>query len=141
MWGVGSLPTVQRLFSMFPEGGPGVALLLLRISVAGTLIVQAWTYPSVSIGVSIAQWVFPGIVVIALSLAIGFLTPVLSLLSCIAALLALFSSGGTATAVSIASILDASALALLGPGAYSLDAKLFGRRVLTVPPAEASSDR
>jgi len=29
-------------------------------------------------------------------------------------------------------ILDAAALALLGPGAYSVDARLFGRRVTIV---------
>ena len=30
--------------------------------------------------------------------------------------------------------LTSAALALLGPGAYSVDARLFGRRLLVVPP-------
>ena len=31
-------------------------------------------------------------------------------------------------------IIDAAALALLGPGAYSVDARLFGRRVTVIAP-------
>jgi hypothetical protein len=36
-------------------------------------------------------------------------------------------------------ILDAAALALLGPGAYSLDARLFGRRVTVVTPRKGKT--
>ncbi len=32
------------------------------------------------------------------------------------------------------SILSATVVAALGPGAYSIDARLFGRKVLKVPP-------
>jgi hypothetical protein len=34
----------------------------------------------------------------------------------------------------VISILTGVALAVLGPGAYSIDARIFGRRLLTVPP-------
>jgi hypothetical protein len=37
-------------------------------------------------------------------------------------------------------VLDAVALALLGPGAYSLDAWLFGRRVTVLPPRSSRND-
>ena len=39
------------------------------------------------------------------------------------------------------SSLDAAALAMLGPGAYSLDARRFGRRVIHFPPEETSNRR
>ncbi len=32
----------------------------------------------------------------------------------------------------------AAVIALLGPGAYSLDARLFGRREIIIPPASRS---
>ena len=35
-------------------------------------------------------------------------------------------------------IVDAAALALLGPGAHSLDARLFGRREIFIPPSRAT---
>ena len=34
------LSSVQRLFSMFPTGTPGAALLVLRVSIAATLVVS-----------------------------------------------------------------------------------------------------
>jgi hypothetical protein len=37
-------------------------------------------------------------------------------------------------AVHAVAILDALALALLGPGAYSVDAYRFGRRIVVPPP-------
>jgi hypothetical protein len=32
------------------------------------------------------------------------------------------------------SILSGGAVALLGPGAYSIDARIFGRHLLSIPP-------
>jgi hypothetical protein len=34
----------------------------------------------------------------------------------------------------VISISISAALAILGPGAYSVDARIFGRKLLTVPP-------
>ncbi|HEX3543577.1 MAG TPA: hypothetical protein VHT31_03545 [Candidatus Acidoferrum sp.] len=38
------------------------------------------------------------------------------------------------TLVSLEMIVMAAAIALLGPGAFSLDARLFGRREILIPP-------
>jgi hypothetical protein len=38
----------------------------------------------------------------------------------------------------VISILISAALAILGPGAYSVDARIFGRKLLRVPPRHRS---
>ena len=116
---------------MFPPRGPGIGLLLLRISVAATfvLIVLNWTK------VSSVNLLFAGALLIAIFLIIGFLTPYLSFIVCVSALLNLFVGGSRADELLFASLIPTSAaLGLLGPGAYSLDARLFGRRVVIVRP-------
>src|SRR5688572_13234570 len=42
--GCSTLATVQRLFSMFPPGLPGLALLLLRTSVASSLLLESYVH-------------------------------------------------------------------------------------------------
>lgn len=37
-------------------------------------------------------------------------------------------------------IITAAAIALIGPGAYSLDGRLFGRREIVIPPASQPPD-
>ena len=46
----------------------------------------------------------------------------------------MISSTGFDATVLILSMPVAAALALLGPGAYSIDARVFGRRVIVLPP-------
>jgi len=123
---------MQRLFSMFPQGGPGVALLLLRISVAAILVISAVSRLSNYSHLLVAAAVLVGIL-----LVIGLFTPVSSFAAVAFSLTNLLIDGHPSNSVIIVvatAILESIALALLGPGAYSLDAKLFGRRVMVVPP-------
>jgi uncharacterized membrane protein YphA (DoxX/SURF4 family) len=116
---------------MFPPGGPGIGLLLLRISVAATFVLIVANRADLST----IHLIFVGALLIALSLVIGLLTPYLSFVVCMYALVNLFGASSRLDELLFASLmLNAAALALLGPGAYSIDARLFGRRVVVVPP-------
>ena len=122
---------------MFPPGGPGIGLLLLRISVAATsvLVVADRT------GFASIHALFLGAMLVSLGLTIGLLTPYLSFVVCVYGLVSLFGAGShLAELVSASLFLSAAALALLGPGAYSVDARLFGRRVVVVPPPGDTSE-
>jgi len=126
-----SFDTVQRLFSMFPPGGPGTGLFILRISVAATLVLAVASRT----GMTSINPLFVGALVIALCLAAGVLTPYVSVIVCAYAVVNLFgASAHLDVVVSGSLLLTAAALTLLGPGAYSIDARLFGRRVVVVPP-------
>jgi uncharacterized membrane protein YphA (DoxX/SURF4 family) len=119
---------VQRLFSMFPLGLPGFALLLLRVSVALTVLVCVYTREQ-----DAAAWLLAAAWVPALLLVVGFLTPFVAVIAVAAELLSLSSLTGPLASFIGVSALNALALALLGPGAYSVDASRFGRRVVDLP--------
>jgi hypothetical protein len=120
-----TLPGVQRLFSMFPSGLPGIALALLRISVASTVLLQAYAQREVMTALALAAFLIEAII-----LLLGFFTPLVALLAAAAPFVGpsimTLPYGGLA----IISVMNAVALALLGPGAYSFDAVRFGRRVV-----------
>jgi hypothetical protein len=119
---------MQRLFSMFPQGGPGVALLMLRVAVAATFFMNTANRVHIFAG----PWLFAVVLLVSFSIGIGFLTPLLSVIACAAALVSLLLPTHNCIPFCVPTILDAVALALLGPGAYSLDARLFGRRVTVI---------
>ena len=124
----GSLTGVQRLFSMFPPGLPGTALLLLRLSVAFTVLLHGYARREVLAFAALA-----GFLLLAMALIVGFLTPIVALLVMAVQFAAPWGLGMTNTGFVTVSILNALALALLGPGAYSFDALRFGRRVVDLP--------
>jgi putative oxidoreductase len=121
---------VQRLFSTFPNGRPGAGLLLLRLAVGASLIFEkiplAWVIPqSVGFEVRVAT------VCVGVSLLCGLWTPVMASLAAVIELLISFSpSDGNATHMLLA-VLSMS-LALLGPGAWSIDARIFGRKRIDI---------
>jgi len=120
---------VQRLFSMFPRGGPGVALLLLRISVAAPLLLSLAGRPDLAS----FHLLFAGAVLLSIALGIGIFTPVVSSIVCAYAIADLLI-GLRLDWLAVSLILNSIALALLGPGAYSLDARLFGLKVMVMSP-------
>lgn len=115
---------------MFPAGRPGAALLLLRVSV-GVLLVDGVSGPLLKIG---SPWLLAAPIGIAIALALGTLTPVLAMLAILLEATTLVTTPIDLHAVHACAILDAFAIAFLGPGAYSLDALFFGRRQIVIPP-------
>jgi uncharacterized membrane protein YphA (DoxX/SURF4 family) len=121
---------------MFPQGGPGVGLLLLRIAVAGMLALTVT--PQFNFSPDAFHYLVVSVIVlVCLSLVLGFVTPFLAIATCVAALLNLFFTEQGMNVVYLLRILTSAALFFLGPGAYSIDARLFGLRVAVVPPRKS----
>lgn len=112
---------------MFPRASPGMALVLLRLSVAATL----WNDGAQTCAIELPRWVHSGSAALALLIVAGLLTPVVAVLCAIVETLS-FVCGGDISIVAAAPLATAAALALIGPGGYSIDAWLFGRRVVVV---------
>jgi putative oxidoreductase len=132
---------MQRLFSTFPGQWPGLGLLLLRLVVGGELLIQSvgyWNYWR-ELGVDSLVLVV-AMVVSGLCLLVGILTPFISLFLVAAGIGFALSWIPTPTDSLFGSrlaILNITALALavalLGPGAFSFDSKIFGRREIKIP--------
>jgi uncharacterized membrane protein YphA (DoxX/SURF4 family) len=121
---------LQRLFSMFPNGLPGAGLLLLRLVCGVIIIAGAVTTIAGAPGTQtlILQTIaLPA----ALLLLAGLWTPIAGLVIVLIALwMGLSGAKGTEIAVLLATI--GAALAALGPGSHSVDAKLYGRKRIQI---------
>jgi uncharacterized membrane protein YphA (DoxX/SURF4 family) len=138
---------LQRFFSAFPTGWPGVGLLLLRSAAGAVAASQSGLYLAHLDEPDAVSWAVGLLALVsALSLIAGFLTPGAALAISgttlfVAAAWNQPAAGGLVidrVAALLVSV-DALALAALGPGAYSVDAYLFGRREIIIP--RASSHR
>jgi uncharacterized membrane protein YphA (DoxX/SURF4 family) len=131
---------LQRTFSGFPTGQPGLALLFLRLAVGGATSSQAWLVLTANDGAANTSVAIGLLALVSgLALVIGYMTPIASLLlsaggllltvdSSVTGHLLLFQSGMARLEFIVMSV----ALILLGPGALSLDARLYGRREVDV---------
>jgi hypothetical protein len=114
---------------MFPRGLPGFALLLLRLSVAVAVLFDCYVHRQ-----QLPGWIQIAAVLLAFALSAGYLTPIAAMTSLAFHLLVWSELGLGSTALAVIICLDAIAIALLGPGEYSVDSYRFGRRVVVLTP-------
>jgi uncharacterized membrane protein YphA (DoxX/SURF4 family) len=104
-------------------------LLLLRMLVGVTLIAQTVTQvrspelPAYALAVAVL------VLLAACCLLLGFVTPVVAVLIGLASL---------AVAFNLDIVVLSIVIALLGPGAFSIDARMFGRREILISSASRS---
>jgi len=121
---------LRRLFSTFARGWPGAGLLLMRL-VAGIAILthgfeKLRTGPP--IGPSIAELLQ---MTIGILLFVGLWTPVSGSLVAVFGIWGAIREPGDPWASILLGTIG-GALALIGPGAWSIDARLFGWRRIDV---------
>jgi putative oxidoreductase len=115
---------VRRLFSTFAHGAPGVGLILLRLASGLALISDALTSlrghpplgpPAFDVFIS----------AIGILLVIGLWTPIAGTLLALIGLCHAFVEPTNRSTYVLLGMLGA-ALTLIGPGRWSVDARLFG---------------
>jgi hypothetical protein len=130
----------------YPGHWAGLGLLLLRGTVGITTAVQAWLAISATntdlLGATpAAVWGVCGV-----ALTVGLFTAVCSTLVVVGYALVLFMPFDAAVLPQLDSVAAVMALAtsaglgLLGPGAFSIDARLFGRREIFIPHRPGEKD-
>ena len=121
---------MQRLYSTFADRWPGVGLLLQRVVVTIILVRCCVIY---LIGSSVSSSIIPHIIgaCAGMLFVVGLWTPFVGILIAVTELWVIVAHlGNPWISILLASIGVSSAM--LGPGAFSIDARLFGRRHLDV---------
>lgn len=113
---------MQRLFSTFPGSWPGLGLLILRITVGlSPFAVLTLTFDDT---VS-AQALLAGAAVMAVCVVMGLATP---FASPALAIMVILASRQETWSAWLALVGGSTSLMLVGPGAWSVDALLYGRK-------------
>ena len=123
---------MRRLFSSFARGWPGVGLLLLRVAAGSSLIARSilvlGNTPTFGTGFFQLFIATAGLLLIA-----GLWTPIVAAVMVLLELWRIISRHGDPASDILLCVL-ALAIALLGPGAWSVDARLFGWKRIDIGP-------
>ena len=133
------MDSLRRLFSSFAQGLPGAGLLLLRLA-AGTALLL---HETSQFAVDLPVWQTVTLVVracLSTLLIAGLWTPIIGTLTTILELATAFWHPSDLWIHGLVASLG-MALALLGPGAWSADAWLFGWRRIEIPERRSTPDR
>ena len=130
---------MQRIFSTFPDGWPGCGLFLLRVAGSAPLFVigisRLWGEPA-----DAALWLRILSCVSGALMLVGFWTPFAAALQVL--LEGIFSIGGTAFEwTHLIHALIGLSLMMLGPGYWSIDARLYGRKRIDLGSQRRTSER
>ena len=121
---------MQRLYSTFADGWPGTGLLLQRV-VAGSMLLHLCVIHLINSPFSASM--FPHVIGACASILflVGLWTPIVgTLIAMIELWIAFAHLSDPWLSIVLATIGLTSAM--LGPGAFSVDARLFGRKHLEV---------
>jgi putative oxidoreductase len=120
---------LQRLFSTFANGWPGVGLLLQRVLTAILLVrFGIIELPDKSFSPTMIPQLLAACA--GILLLVGLWTPVAgSLIAAVEVWIAFANGGDPWIPIALATL--GATIALIGPGAWSIDARLFGRKHLT----------
>ncbi len=121
---------MQRLYSMFPAGVPGAALLLLRVTAAAALLL----FVSGQQGFEPLGLRLGACAVLCAFMCMGIFTPICSATAVAVESATMFGHWKTQTQSVWLWIPVFLCIAMLGPGAFSIDARLFGRQIIRRPP-------
>jgi len=121
---------LQRLFSMFPRGWPGSGLLLLRL-VVGILLLHDGIAGLMGTPHPASVWLEVIAAGEGIFLLAGLWTPVAGVLLAVTELGIVFTGTDQLRNTILLATLGI-ALAILGPGGWSIDARLFGRKRLDI---------
>ena len=120
---------LQRLFSTFANGWPGVGLLLQRMLTAILLV----RFGIIELAdKSFSPSMIPQLIAACagILLLVGLWTPVVGSLIAAVELWIAFANGSDPWIPIVLATLGAT-IAMIGPGAWSIDARLFGRKHIT----------
>ena len=130
---------MRRLYSTFAGGWPGTGLLLMRVVVGSALIVGAssilWSDPP-PINTTIMSVFLAGCGILLIP---GIWTPVAGTLVAVIEIWQILTLAGDRWVALLLGTIG-GALAMLGPGLWSVDARLVGWKRVEAPPRKSSSN-
>lgn len=115
---------MQRLFSTFANGWPGIGLLLQRLLTATALLYYGIPHLGPQVTPILPQMIAASA---GIPLLVGLWTPLAGTLVAIVEVWIAFSRPDNPFIPIMLATLGAT-LAMIGPGAWSIDARLFGRK-------------